>query len=156
MSKGLLAHWRRGILGRGITGALLLAVPVITAAVIGFSGGFGSVAGGLSELATGPDATFTAAPAATNLNTAIVAAAGGPGAAGSRDDRRVQVGRRRRRREGRVRAGGQLREAAGDAAEAPAEADHGSRDDGHRQQQRPGDPTAENSPAPMRKQSFTH
>ena len=80
MSQGLLAHWRRGILGRGITGALLLAVPVITAAVIGFSGGFGSVAGGLSELATGPDATFTAAPAATNLNTAIVAAAGGPGA----------------------------------------------------------------------------
>jgi hypothetical protein len=83
MSKGLLAHWRRGILGRGITGALLLAVPVMTAAVIGFSGGFGSVAGGLSELTTGPDATFTAAPAPTTLNTAIVAAAGGGGTGGA-------------------------------------------------------------------------
>ena len=78
MSKGLLAHWRRGILGRGLTGALLLAVPVATAAVIGFSGGFGSVTGGLDELTTGPDADFTAAPAADGLEAALVAAAADP------------------------------------------------------------------------------
>jgi hypothetical protein len=77
MSKGLLAQWRRGLLGRGLTGALLLAVPVATAAVIGLSGGFGSVTGGLSELTTGPQATFSAAPPADGLNTAVVAVAGG-------------------------------------------------------------------------------
>lgn len=82
MSKGLLAHWRRGILGRGLTGALLLAVPVATAAVIGFSGGFGSVTGGLSELTTGPEATFSTAPPVDDLDAALVAVAGGPPVAG--------------------------------------------------------------------------
>jgi hypothetical protein len=86
MSKGLLAHWRRGILGRGLTGALLLAVPVAVAAVIGFSGGFGSVTGGLDELTTGPDAALTAAPPADDLDAAVVAVAdgttGGPGPGG--------------------------------------------------------------------------
>lgn len=80
MSKGLLAQWRRGLLGRGLTGALLLAVPVTTAAVIGFSGGFGSVAGGLDELTTGPDDALTAAPAADDLDAALVSVAGGPDA----------------------------------------------------------------------------
>ena len=46
MSKGLLAHWRRGIVGRGAAAAALLAIPVAVAGVIGFSGGFGSVTGG--------------------------------------------------------------------------------------------------------------
>ena len=77
MSKGLLAHWRRGILGRGLTGALLLAVPVATAAVIGFSGGFGSVTGGLSELTTGPEATLSAAAPADDLDAAVIAVADG-------------------------------------------------------------------------------
>jgi hypothetical protein len=81
MSKGLLAQWRRGVIGRGFTGALLLAVPVATAAVIGFSGGFGSVTGGLSELTTGPDAGFATAPPADGLAAAVVSVAGDPGGA---------------------------------------------------------------------------
>jgi hypothetical protein len=51
MPQGLLAQWQRGIALRGVAGALLLMVPVVIAATIGFGGGVGV---GLSSALSGP------------------------------------------------------------------------------------------------------
>lgn len=60
MRHGLIAQWSRGIAGRGLAGAMLLTVPVLVAATIGFGG-----AGGLSSLANGPsEAAIGDSPAA--------------------------------------------------------------------------------------------
>ncbi len=53
MRQGLIAQWHRGIAIRGLVGAMLLMIPVLVGATIGFGG----VAGGLNSLATGPSET---------------------------------------------------------------------------------------------------
>jgi hypothetical protein len=63
MPKGLLAEWRKGIVSRGLAAALLLAVPVSVAAMIGFEGSIGGLGEGLDSLASGPG-TSQASPAA--------------------------------------------------------------------------------------------
>ena len=48
MSKGLLAEWRREVVGRGLTAAACcLAVPVAVAAAIGFEGSLAGLGEGL-------------------------------------------------------------------------------------------------------------
>lgn len=67
MRQGLIAKWLRGIAGRGLVGALLLTVPVLVAATIGFGG-----AEGLSSLASGPsDAAVGDAPAQLTANRSL-------------------------------------------------------------------------------------
>ena len=55
MGKGLLAWWRRRIVARGLAGAVLFAVPVAVAALIGFGTSLSGVAGGLSAVTSGPE-----------------------------------------------------------------------------------------------------
>lgn len=50
-TESLLAQWQRGIALRGIAGAVLLMVPVVVAATIGFGGGLGV---GLTSALEGP------------------------------------------------------------------------------------------------------
>jgi hypothetical protein len=84
MGKGLLAWWRRRIVARGLAGAALLAVPVAVAALIGFGTSISGVAGGLSAVTSGPDATPVSSPTrATSLNHAVVALASKQSSAGS-------------------------------------------------------------------------
>ncbi|HET8593026.1 MAG TPA: hypothetical protein VFL56_05130 [Solirubrobacterales bacterium] len=72
MGKGLLAQWRRGIVTRGFAGAILSAVPVAIAAAIGFGTSLSGVAGGLSSIASGPDAiTTSTGTTPTKLNRAV-------------------------------------------------------------------------------------
>lgn len=59
MRQGLIAQWHRGVALRGLIGALLLMVPVLVAATIGFGG---DVSGGLSSLASGPSESTVGAP----------------------------------------------------------------------------------------------
>jgi hypothetical protein len=80
MGKGLLAWWRRRIVARGLAGAALLAVPVAVAAAIGFGTSLSGVAGGLSAVTNGPDAIPASQTTPGNLNRAVVALAGKPGA----------------------------------------------------------------------------
>jgi hypothetical protein len=78
----MLAQWRRGILARGVAGALLLAVPVVVAAAIGFGNSFSGITGGLSAVAEGPatSPTTTSTPR-RDLDAAVVALAdSAPGA----------------------------------------------------------------------------
>jgi hypothetical protein len=76
MGKGLLAWWRRRIVARGLAGAVLVAVPVAVAALIGFGTGFSGVAGGLSSVTNGPDAVPASAQTGpSKLNQAVVALA---------------------------------------------------------------------------------
>jgi hypothetical protein len=51
----LAGEWQKRMAARSGLVALLLAVPVLVAAVIGFSGGFGALPLGISSLATGPE-----------------------------------------------------------------------------------------------------
>jgi hypothetical protein len=53
MRQGLIAQWHRGIAARGLVGAMLLMIPVLVGATIGFGG----VSAGLTSLASGPSAT---------------------------------------------------------------------------------------------------
>lgn len=73
--KGLLAEWRDGIVARGVVGALLLAVPVATAAAIGFSGSGGGLTDGLDSLVSGPESAPPAPDQTDSLDTAIAAVA---------------------------------------------------------------------------------
>jgi hypothetical protein len=77
MGKGLLAWWRRRIVARGLAGAVLFAVPVAVAALIGFGTSLSGVAGGLSAVTSGPEAVPTANRTTTprKLNRAVVALA---------------------------------------------------------------------------------
>jgi hypothetical protein len=58
---------------------MLLAIPVLAAVVIGFSGGLGSLSSGISSLASGPtldgDAAAGGAPPIQNLTGAVAPAA---------------------------------------------------------------------------------
>lgn len=83
MRKGLLAWWRRRIVARGLAGAALFAVPVAVAAAIGFGTSLSGVAGGLSAVTSGPDATPAAQTTPTTLNHAVVALAAKPTGVGS-------------------------------------------------------------------------
>jgi hypothetical protein len=85
MGKGLLAWWRRRIVARGLAGAVLFAVPVAVAALIGFGASLSGVAGGLSAVANGPDAIPAAQTTTPNqLNNAVtgLASKAAPGSAG--------------------------------------------------------------------------
>jgi hypothetical protein len=76
MGKGLLAWWRRRIVARGLAGAVLFAVPVAVAALIGFGTSISGVAGGLSAVTKGPNAVPASAQSGPNkLNHAVVALA---------------------------------------------------------------------------------
>lgn len=76
MGKGLLAWWRRRIVARGLAGAVLFAVPVAVAALIGFGSSLSGVAGGLSSVTSGPEAApASARTAPKGLNQAVVALA---------------------------------------------------------------------------------
>ena len=78
MRKGLLAQWSRKIVGRGVAAAMLLAVPVGVAAVIGFSDGLGGVARGFDAL-DGPEPQAVPPSASGRaLDRALVSLAGGP------------------------------------------------------------------------------
>ncbi len=68
MHQGLIAQWHRGIASKGFIGALLLVVPVMVAATIGFGGGVGA---GLSSLATGPSETTLGEPSAQTETRSI-------------------------------------------------------------------------------------
>ena len=82
MGNGLLAEWQRGIIGRGVVAALLLALPVGVAAAVGFSPSASGLGEGLVSLATGP-AELPAAPAADDsLDFAISSVDAPPGPAG--------------------------------------------------------------------------
>lgn len=88
MGNGLLAQWRRGIVARGISAAALLAVPVMVAAVIGFSTGLSSLAGGLGALASGPDEPSESTSATSADLDAVLVGFSGPrsdGAPGAPD-----------------------------------------------------------------------
>jgi hypothetical protein len=94
MRQGLIAHWRRGMATRGLVGSGLLALPVAAALMIGFGGGFGGVAEGLSAI-SGPSASSVNAPpppvrgeeplelAATELSTPTGSAAAADAAGGA-------------------------------------------------------------------------
>jgi len=58
MRQGLIANWNRRMASKGLLGAVLLLVPVVIAATIGFGG-----AAGLSSLATGPSESSIGATA---------------------------------------------------------------------------------------------
>lgn len=73
--KGLLAEWRHGIVARGVVAALLLVVPVATAAAIGFSGSGGGLTDGLDSLVSGPESAPPAPDQTDSLDTAIAAVA---------------------------------------------------------------------------------
>ena len=76
MGNGLLAQWRRRVVARGLVGAVLLAIPVAVAAVIGFGSSLSGVAGGLSAIAEGPSTTTTTSQLAPyKLNRAVKALA---------------------------------------------------------------------------------
>jgi hypothetical protein len=76
MRKGLLAWWRGRIVARGLAGAALLAVPVGVAAMIGFGTSLSGVVGGLSAVASGPDAVpATSETVPTKLNRGVEALA---------------------------------------------------------------------------------
>ncbi len=76
MGNGLLAHWRRRIVARGLAGAILFAVPVGVAAAIGFGTSLSGVAGGLSAIAEGPDELSpSTATTPAKLNRAVAALA---------------------------------------------------------------------------------
>ena len=98
MGNGLLSWWRRKMAARGLVGAALFAVPVGVAALIGFGTSLSGVVGGLSAVASGPDAVPAAARTAPNkLNHAVVALASrssGGGSASSRGGRRRLDGHR--------------------------------------------------------------
>ena len=79
--KGLLAEWQHGIVGRGVVAALLLAVPVATAAAIGFSASGGGLTEGLGSLASGPESAPLAPDQTDSLDTAISAVAASTGSA---------------------------------------------------------------------------
>src|SRR3954465_10146094 len=50
-----LAHdWRRRMATRSVLAAMLLSIPLLAAAVIGFSGGVGSLPFGIAALTGGP------------------------------------------------------------------------------------------------------
>src|SRR2546423_1062364 len=55
----LAQEWRRRMVARGTIGALLLAVPVLAAAAIGFSAGAGGLPFGISSFASGPSGSST-------------------------------------------------------------------------------------------------
>ena len=57
MQQTLAQEWQKRMATRSGIVALLLTVPVLAAAVIGFSGGLGALPLGISSLATGPDDT---------------------------------------------------------------------------------------------------
>lgn len=85
MGNGLVAQWRRRIVGRGLAGALLLSLPVAVAAALGFSGAFSDFGSGLRAIGSvggdSPDATQT-----SPLNQVVVppsGAAAGPAGAGA-------------------------------------------------------------------------
>jgi hypothetical protein len=76
MRKGLLAWWRGRIVARGLAGAALLAVPVGVAAMIGFGTSLSGVVGGLSAVASGPDAVpATSQTVPTKVNRGVEALA---------------------------------------------------------------------------------
>src|SRR5688572_12559843 len=77
MSKGLLAEWRRSVVGRGLTAAALLAVPVAVAAAIGFQGSLSGLTQGLDSLATEPQDAQAGGPGPDEIDTAIAAIAVG-------------------------------------------------------------------------------
>lgn len=79
--KGLLAEWQHGIVARGVVAALLLAVPVATAAAIGFSASGGGLTEGLGSLASGPESAPPAPDQTDSLDTAISALAASTGSA---------------------------------------------------------------------------
>jgi hypothetical protein len=84
MGKGLLAWWRRRIVARGVAGAVLLAVPVAVAALIGFGTSLSGVAGGLSSVTSGPDASAVSAPKRpSSLSQAVVSVASKQSPAGT-------------------------------------------------------------------------
>jgi hypothetical protein len=88
----LAGEWQKRMAARSGLVALLLAIPVLVAAVIGFSGGLGAFPLGISSLATGPDEAplepASQPTRALNLGGGTRTAAaslpgGGPGASGS-------------------------------------------------------------------------
>ena len=97
MGKGLLAQWRRGVAGRGLAGAALLAIPVAVAATLGFSVGFSGLNDSLSAI-SGPSAG--AAANGAGPRRALVALVGDTRPAGRGDNER-----RRRRRAGALAGG---------------------------------------------------
>jgi len=69
-----------------LAGAALVAVPVATAAAIGFGTSFSGLTGGISELASGPAddgaITPTAAPAGRGLDRTLISLSGAPAGGG--------------------------------------------------------------------------
>ncbi len=55
MGNGMLAQQRRGLAVRALAGAILLAVPVVVAAAIGFSSGISGLTSALQAGLNGPE-----------------------------------------------------------------------------------------------------
>jgi hypothetical protein len=88
----LAGEWRRRMASRGIFAAVLLAVPVLMAAAIGFSAG-GGLPFGISSFASGPNEPSATSPGkagdhsfnrliGSSASSAIVSAASTPGGGG--------------------------------------------------------------------------
>jgi hypothetical protein len=79
MQETLAQEWQKRMAARSGLVALLLSIPVLTAVVIGFSGGIGGLPLGISSLATGPDdSALRATPSgAFDLSSAAGAPAAG-------------------------------------------------------------------------------
>ena len=87
MGSGLLAWWRRRLASRGFAGAVLCAIPVAAAALIGFQTSFSGIASGLSAVTNGPGtipASAQTGPSRTGTaNRAMVALASTSGSVAS-------------------------------------------------------------------------
>jgi hypothetical protein len=73
MQDTLAQDWRKRMAARSTVCAMLLAIPVLTAVVVGFSAGPGGLPFGISALTSGPSPesqSFTIQPGATSLTAA--------------------------------------------------------------------------------------
>lgn len=84
MGNGLVAEWQRGLVGRGVAAAILLALPVGVAAVIGFSSSATGLSEGLGSLVSGPDQIPAQPARGDSLDTAI-ASVGAPATSAAPD-----------------------------------------------------------------------
>ena len=80
MQETLAYEWRRRMAARSSLVAMLLAVPVMAAVVIGFSGGVGSLPFGISSLAGGPSADSVGAQGGVAPALNLTAVSGAPAA----------------------------------------------------------------------------
>ena len=82
MHETLAQEWQRRMAARSGLVALLFAIPVLVALLIGFSGGLGTFSLGVSSLATGPDEEIlrSAARPASALDLSAPVPAPAPGA----------------------------------------------------------------------------